>query len=305
MNERNVKILVILVSTILILLGYFSKDVGILANLLIISIFASFSTFAFFEYVHYRKWKEMEEKLPVFLRDLTETLGSGVTLPQAIRIVSKNDYGSLSSEIKLLANQLSWNIPIHKALDKFVERMRKNKRISTAFRILREAYISGGNTLAVLTTLSESLEMLQQMEKERKSILNQYTLMMYVISFIFLGVVVMITKVLLPIFASPHFIGIETSMGLFDPCLTCSGTVCNVCEFFSLLTQSVFGFKSRSPYYFSIFFFLSLIQAIFVGLAAGQISEGSIRVGLKHCLILASIIMASYLLLARIGLIGV
>jgi len=44
--------------------------------------------------------------------------------------------------------------------------MKKNKKISTAFKILREAYISGGNTIAVLTTLSESLEMLQQMEKK-------------------------------------------------------------------------------------------------------------------------------------------
>jgi len=38
----------------------------------------------------------MEEKLPVFLHDLTETLASGISLPKAIKVVSKNDYGSLN-----------------------------------------------------------------------------------------------------------------------------------------------------------------------------------------------------------------
>jgi flagellar protein FlaJ len=306
MDEKKIKIIVLTISTILMVFGYLTRDVGVFANTLIISTFIIFSTFAFFEYEHYRQWKEMEEKFPVFLHDLTESLSSGISLPRAIKVVSKNDYGSLNVLVKYLANQISWNVPIHKVLDRAAEKYKKNKKISTALKIIREAYISGGNTVAVLTTLSESLEMLQQIEKERKSILNQYTLMIYAISFIFLGVVVMISKLLLPIFANPAIGGMGGSFGIIDPCMSCSGTSCNVCDFFAFIAYNLFGLSPEKPYYYAfIFFILSVVQAVFAGLVAGQVSEGSPKAGIKHSLILLSVVVGAYLLLFRIGLIGV
>jgi flagellar protein FlaJ len=306
MDEKKIKIIVLTISTILMVFGYLTRDVGVFANTLIISTFIIFSTFAFFEYEHYRQWKEMEEKLPIFLHDLTENLSSGISLPRAIKVVSKNDYGSLNVLVKYLANQISWNVPIHKVLDRAAEKYKKNKKISTALKILREAYVSGGNTVAVLTTLSESLEMLQQIEKERKSILNQYTLMIYAISFIFLGVVVMISKLLLPIFANPTITGMGGSFGIVDPCSSCFGASCNICGFFALMAYNLFGLPTGKTYYYvSIFFILSVVQAVFAGLVAGQVSEGSPKAGIKHSLILLSVVVGAYLLLFRIGLIGV
>jgi flagellar protein FlaJ len=306
MDEKKIKIIVLTISTILMVFGYLTRDVGVFANTLIISTFIIFSTFAFFEYEHYRQWKEMEEKLPIFLHDLTENLSSGISLPRAIKVVSKNDYGSLNVLVKYLANQISWNVPIHKVLDRAAEKYKKNKKISTALKILREAYVSGGNTVAVLTALSESLEMLQQIEKERKSILNQYTLMIYAISFIFLGVVVMISKLLLPIFANPTITGMGGSFGIVDPCSSCFGISCNICDFFASMAHNLFGLSPEKPYYYiSIFFILSVVQAVFAGLIAGQVSEGSPKAGIKHSLILLSVVVGAYLLLFRIGLIGV
>lgn len=309
MDEKRIKLFVLIISLVLTLLGYFSGDIGVFANLLIISTFASFTTFAFFEYKRYREWKEKEEKLPLFLHDLTEILASGLPLHKAIRVVSKNDYGSLNEEIKYLANQVSWNVPIPKALDRVSKKTMKSKKISTAFKILKESYTSGGNTIAVLTSLSESLEMLQQVEKERKSIMSQYTLMIYAISFIFLGVVVMINKLLLPIFANPQLAGTGAagmSIGIIDPCSVCSGVACSVCESLGFLAYNFLGLQAGKPYYYvSIFFLLSLIQATFSGIVAGQIAEGSVKAGIKHCIILVAIVVASYLLLFRIGLIGV
>jgi len=308
MDERKIKLIVLTVFLTLTLLGYFSGDIGVFANLLIISTFATLATFTFFEYKHYREWKEKEEKLPLFLHDLTEILASGVPLHKAIKIVSKNDYGSLNEEVRFLANQVSWNVPVTKALDRISKKMVRSKKISTAFKILKESYTSGGNTIAVLTSLSESLEMLQQVEKERKSIMSQYTLMIYAISFIFLGVVVMINKLLLPIFASPQLVGAGMGMGLgiIDPCSVCSGAACNVCDSLAFLAYNFLGLEKGRPYYYvSIFFLLSLIQATFSGIVAGQIAEGSARAGIKHSIILMAVIVALYLLLFRIGLIGV
>ncbi len=307
-NEKRIKIIALLISLVLVSIGYISKDPGIFGNLLLISFFLSFSVFTFFEYKHYREFKEMEEKFPIFLRDLTEAINAGMNLPRAIKTVSRYDYGALSKEIKKLSNQLSWNVPIHKALERFAERMKRSKRISTGVKIIKEAYLSGGNTVAILTSLSEALEILEQSEKERKSILSQYTLMVYAISLIFLAIVIAIVRLIIPIFSNPMM----GAAGISDPCFSCSGGICSVCDFFYLTSKALFisesYVKTGKPfpfYYVSLFFYLSLIQAIFAGLVAGEISQGSIRAGIKHSLILTCIIVSAYLLLFRFGLIGV
>jgi archaeal flagellar protein FlaJ len=307
MDEKIIKLIVLIISAVLVLIGYFSKDVGVFANTLIIATFISFATFGFFEYRNYREWKEKEEMFPLFLRHLIENLASGIPLYKAIKILSKNDYKSLNREISFLSNQISWNIPIHKALDKICDKLKRSKRLQIGFKIIREAYISGGNMVAVLTSLSESMLTLQQLEKERKSILNQYTLMMYAITFIFIGVVIMINKLLLPIFSNIQGVAIEgENFGLTDPCSTCSGASCNLCDFFALIANNVIGLQPEKPYYYvSIFFLLSLIQALFAGLVAGQVSEGSIKAGIRHSIILVTISTAIYLFLFRIGFIGV
>ena len=48
MDEKKIKIIVLTISTILMVFGYLTRDVGVFANTLIISTFTIFSTFAFF-----------------------------------------------------------------------------------------------------------------------------------------------------------------------------------------------------------------------------------------------------------------
>lgn len=299
--EKKAKIISILFSFVLILIGKVSNDVGVLGNSILLSSIIIIGTFSFFEYKKYREIKEMEEKFPLFLRDLTEAISSGMSLPKAIVTCSKYDYGSLNKEIKKIVNQISWHLPINKVLERAAKDMRKSKKISTAFRILREAYMSGGNTPAVLTSLSESFERLEEIAKERKSILNQYVIMIYAISFIFLVVVVMIQRILVPILSNPQL----GYAGISNPCFTCFGFACNLCEFYRITAFSLFNAKEENFYYVSLFFFLSLIQAIFAGLVAGQISEGSYKAGLRHSIILASAIVGIFFIICRIGIFGV
>ena len=119
----------------------------------------------------------------------------------------------------------------------------------------------------------------------------------------------MINKLLLPIFANPQFTGTGVGgmgMGIIDPCLVCSGVACNLCDSFAFLAYNFLGLQQDKPYYYvSIFFLLSMIQAIFSGIVAGQIAEGSVKAGIKHSVILTAIVIASYMLLFRFGLIGV
>lgn len=305
--SQEIKILLIssLISIVLILIGLLSKQPGVIGNTIFLSVFIVATPQLLFKYKKFREFKEMEEKFPAFLRDLTESINAGMPLHKAITASSKLSYGVLSKEIKKMANQISWGVPVDKVLDQFAERVKKSKRLYTAIKIVRESYISGGEIVSILESVADNSTMLEESDKEKRSLLSQYSLLMYAISLIFIVIVVAINKLLVPIFQqTPTGEGI---IGLVNPCAYCSSISCGICSLFETTSKHLFSLDPLSigAYYSSLFFFMSLVQSICCGLVAGQISEGSITAGVKHSLILAAITIGSFLLLTTLGMMGV
>jgi hypothetical protein len=58
-------------------------------------------------------------------------------------------------------------------------------------------------------------------------------------------------------------------------------------------------------YYLSLFFSVLLVQAIFMGLIAGQLGEGSVVAGIKHSLIMLAAVFIIFMFLIRSGLLPV
>lgn len=286
----------------LILIGIISNDVGVLSNFIILSTFIVATPQLLSMYKKFRELKEMEERFPSFLRDLTESIRSGIPFHIGIVSSSKLEYGKLSKEIKKMANQISWGTPLGKALNQFAERVRRSKRLFTAINTIRESQLSGGDTASTLESVADNCMILQESEKERRSMLSQYVLMMYAISIIFIVIVVAINKLLIPVFQSTSGIAGET-LGLVNPCSSCYGISCMICGMF----DSVASMFSITPgtiaaYYTPLFFFMSLVQSIFAGMVAGQISENSVVAGVKHSLILAGITFGAFGILVRTGI---
>jgi hypothetical protein len=123
---------------------------------------------------------------------------------------------------------------------------------------------------------------------------------MYGISVLFLGVVAGINKLMVPIFQTMNTAGGE--MLLSNPCSNSGSPVCSLftstCSVFQILPDSI------SCYYTSLFFWMSIVQAICCGLVAGQISENSVMAGLKHSIILAAITFGAFNILVRFGVLG-
>jgi len=290
-------------AVLLLVMGMFSHDPGVFGNLAIISTFLIAGPQLTFQYLKYKEFKEMESKFPTFLRDITEAIRSGMPLHKAIQAVSKFDYGTLSKEVRKMANQISWGIPADKVLDRFANRVKKSKRIYTATKILRESYLSGGDIAAILDSVADSSEMLEEMEKDRKSTMSTYVLLMYAISLIFVIIVIAINKFLLPIFKTTT----SSAMGLSNPCSTTIGFNTVICNLYGSTAKILFFMdpNSISAYYTSLFFYMSLRQAIFSGLIAGQISEGSPKAGIIHSLILVGLVFGMYTISVELGFIGV
>jgi flagellar protein FlaJ len=309
--ERNKKVLILtlLCSFVFISLGILIGDLGILANAILLSTFMVAVPQFMFIYERYRNLKYMEEKFPIFLRDMIETTRSGMPLHKAIISISNFDYGKLSKEVKKMSNQLSWGMPLEKVLDQFSERIKRSKRLYTSIKIIREAHLSGGDVISTLETVANNSNILEEAERERRSMLNQYVVLMYALSFIFIGIVVAINNMMIPIFevSSGTIGGSGSTIGISNPCSSCIAFSCTVCGIFNGVSEYIFSIDPSTigSYYVSLFFFMSIIQSTFSGLVAGQIGENSVTAGIKHSLVLASVTFGAFYLLVYFGILGV
>lgn len=298
-KETKVLFICLGISILLISLAIVSGVRGVIGQALVISIFIIVLPQFFMRHKRYMEIKEMEEKFPSFLRDLIESLMAGLSFPKAFMSVAQIYYGPLSVEIKKMANQLSWGIPLDKVLEHFSERIKSSKRMYLATKIIRESYLSGGDVVSTLDSLVEGQITLVEVKKERSSMLNQYVILMYVITFIFLVIIILINKLMIPMFGiSPEF------GGLTNPCAETENLLCAISQ---TVASGFFKIEKThiAAYYVSLFFFISVIQSFFAGLVAGQISEGSLIAGLKHSLILVGVVVGVFFILVEIGLLGV
>jgi hypothetical protein len=134
---------------------------------------------------------------------------------------------------------------------------------------------------------------------------------MYVISLVFIGIVVGINWLMVPMFQSmaTGTTGGVTSVGVIEnPCKACAHVVdigCAPCGIYSVIC-SLFGSETGSIgcYYLALFFSISIIQSLMGGLVAGQIGEGSVIAGIKHSLILVCITLGAFFILVPLGFIG-
>jgi len=204
------------------------------------------------KYGQLKTTREIERRFPEFLRDVTSAIETGMTLPQAIRSVQKNDYGKLSPHIKEMSRKIEWGISFETVLNNFAEKV-KSKTITRSVRTIIETHRSGGYIGTVLEAVAESQVILERIKTERASSVYAQMINGYVIFFVFLGVMFGMSNFLVPAFQWEG-----GSTGLVDV-------------------------------YNTMFRNLIVIQGLFAGLAIGKMAENSLFAGIKHSLVLIAI----------------
>ena len=301
----------ILFVAIVIFALLFSKEVFLTTNLVFIGVLALILPYSLYKFFEFKKIKQYEDQLPNFLRDLAESQRAGLTILQALQAVSKNDYGPLTSEIKKMMNQLSWNVPLEIVLRDFSKRMEKSRIIVRALMIIEQSNKSGGDIDDTMDSLATNIETIKDVQEEKAVLLNQQVIMMYAIFFIFLGISIALLKFLIPILQTNIGGGGDSLSAIQEfnpnPCDLCKGNPepgCIGCTIFQG-TAVAFDFgEAGKPesYYRSLFFIMILVQGFFSGLIAGQISSDSVTAGVKHSLIMTLTGFFVYILVVKTGL---
>jgi archaeal flagellar protein FlaJ len=272
------------------------KNPSFLYNFVLISVFIFIIPVFLLKYLHFREIMECETYFPIFLDDLKEAKGSGVSFPQAI-MSCHGEYGALDKHVKKLQQDISWEVSIDDALKHMKKSMDDSSILSRSMTILLETYRSGGNVESILDSLRGSLMKIMESEEYRKSAMQQHVMMMYGVFFMYIALIVMLGHFLIPMLdemgkttvgAATGSLGGLNIMSVSSPCDTCSNGFClGLCGFFKVMA-GMFGFGTASlhVYYKSLFFLMVGIQGIFTGIIAGQISSKSWVDGMRHGLIM-------------------
>ncbi len=206
------------------------------------------------KYNEHRKRKEVEEMFPVFLRDFVEEVRGGMTIPQAFKSLTGNEYQALTPFIKKISAQLEWGIPVERVLMNFAKES-KSRVIRRITSSVIETHNYGGNLANTFEALSSTALEIERLREERKLYLNSQMITGYIIFFVFLAVIIGLEKFLVPSLTSVSNIGIAG------------------------ITQNP---EELGIAYKEIFRNLILMQGLFAGLAVGKMAEGATIAGLKH-----------------------
>tara|TARA_Y100000034_G_scaffold134447_2_gene202917 strand:+ start:1517 stop:2659 length:1143 start_codon:yes stop_codon:yes gene_type:complete len=251
-----------IVGFIALFMGASSTTVIALISLGLILVVIPSVLVSFWEY---REIKDAEDQFPHFLSDLSQSSSAGMTLPQSIDVAATSSYGKLTKYIQKLNVWLSWNQTFPKAWARFTKLLGKSVLIRRVNTIILEAVHSGGDVKKTLGALAEDVALIKDMESERKSIMQQQIIIMYIIFFVFIAVIVALYKILSPILYIQQigaFSGISLQGG---------------------------GPQLSIEYFRNLFFLMAMVEAICAGLLAGEISEERLVAGIKHVLIMVSV----------------
>jgi archaeal flagellar protein FlaJ len=242
-------------------------------DFLVLGLLAILAPYGFAMTAKLRRISKIEERLPDFLRDVAEAGRFGMTLPDAVIVASQGRYGLLSNEIKKMASQLEWGVPISTALRLFEERV-PTPLVKRVVSIVTRANEAGGNVADVLTMVAHDTRETQLEAQARQISMLTYVTVIYIAFFVFLVTIYIMAAVFLPQM-------ITAGQGI-----TCS----NVGSAGAVTLQYTFV-----PVLFLAFMVAVIVHAVGDGLMAGVLYTGRLSEGMQH----ATIMLATGWLIMR------
>ena len=213
---------------------------------------------AIVEYSNYVWLKQVEASIPRLLRDISESIHSGVTLPKAVEAATAKGYGPLSKELEHVVGLFVLGNSWEDAVMSLTKRI-KSPMVARFATILVEANESGGKISDVLDTSVDLFSNLEQYKEEQQNNMKPYIYTIYAAIMIFLVIsLVVLTQFLGPLASSADIgAGVGNAVSVLD-----------------------------INYYVSVLFWASVVESLFAGLIAGKIGDRQYLSGLRHSSVL-------------------
>jgi len=244
-------------------LGYIGFTLYPQLDFLFLAILLLIGPIGVYNYFEAQKKKQMQYRLPNFLTEVSDSLSTGATIFDSIKVASKSHYGRLSPEIKKMRSQLSWNVSVKEILIDFADRM-KSAIVHRIIISLNKGLVMGGNTPKIFRAAAIEVGQVNRLENQRKAAMSIYTIVILVCFFVLLAIIIIMN---LTIFKS--FFDLENKQ---------VGQMAGV----------VFHKIDKMELKYSLFSFV-FVQSIGAGILAGFMMDGKLSSGIRYSCILGII----------------
>jgi flagellar protein FlaJ len=203
--------------------------------------------------------REIDENLERFLMDLADAQQAGIPLIRALEEAATRSYGALTGDVRYMVARIQWGFTVEDSLGILKARALTPLSMKIA-TLLAEAVRYGGDLRTVFTGTAEFVRRINELRRERSRRLRPYVIVFYVSIIILLVLTVILSKG-------------------FIEAITVGETPTQI-----PIAIDKFWFKLAM-------LDLAIIESVFGGLTIGKISEGVIKAGVKHTMIL---LLATY-----------
>jgi flagellar protein FlaJ len=269
---RTLLIVGLVIAIILFAIGFLDAIGGLETPLLWIDyvalgLMAVCGPYGFYTTHKHKKIKDIEARLPDFLRDVAEAGRFGMTLAEAVKISSRGRYGGLTPEIRRMAAQIDWGVPAAEAMRLFAERV-NTPLVNRMMSIIIKANDAGGNVADVLTMAAHDARETMLNQNERKIAMSTYTIVIYVSFMVFIATIFILNVTFLPKMqeAGSQVAAGAAAAGITNMPATIQTDVIPTVQF--------------------IFIVAVVIHAFGDGILAGVLQDGRIANGMRHSFIM-------------------
>ncbi len=274
-KDKNILILLAISITVSILffligflglLGFILSNDGIITGVdfLVIGVLSSIGPIGFYNHLKAKRKREIEDHLPDFLREISSSTSSGMTVFDAIKSAADGDHGKLTPELKKMAAQLSWGISVNESLTNFARRI-KTRSVERIVVTVNKALEIGGNTSSVFEAAAREIDQIKIVEQQRKSEMSLYSIVIFISFFVFLAVILIINTTIIA-----AFLDLESKMP--------QGGVASQA---GLQIAPIDSFALKNS-----FFAFIIVQSIGGGLLGGFMMDGKLSSGVRFGFIL-------------------
>ncbi len=236
--------------------------------------------FALLYEINKRRVKAIERVIPDFLDRLASINDAGVSVVQSIERLTRSDLDALGPELRRAWQDVRWGADVRAAFRR-MERRIDSPMMTRATVLITNAMTASGEIAPVLEIAADEARASRRLQRERQQEMLTYLMVIYISFFVFIGIVFALSSSFIPAIDNAN-LGGASGGGL-------PGGV----------SSSVFGGLGSvdTAAYTLIFFHAAVMQAVFSGLVAGQLGEGSLADGAKHVVILLGLTMIAFLFL--------
>jgi flagellar protein FlaJ len=232
-------------------------------EVLMAAILIAITPSAILDWEHSRWINTIEDQMPTFVRGISESQETGLTLFGAFNHVVNSGIVKkpLATEIEKITIMMSWGSTFEDALTAFKDRI-ASPVVSRFCVLVLEASRSGGEIRKVFTATSGFMEEMREADREANANMRSYIIIVYVAFAVFL------------------WIGIILLESFFKP-LESSRQV--------LSSLSTVGLREFNDFFYKTM----IVSGLMGGLMAGKIGERRLAGGLKHSIVM---VIAGYLI---------